>query len=436
MKKRLAKSNKSNDKDEVKKNSGKPSYHKKEFSDDSKNNNFYKYQENIHKKTSQIKNYSNKRIKNTSKSFINLFDNDPDDSDDFEIPYEINTVNSGGKSNKNIKLNNNTSSFKFKNINKEEEVNHDVSLLKKKTQRNKSRNNDDIIRYRFNKSGIIMLYEDLSIDIGKIDKLISIIKNEYKDCFYYYIGISYNNCTYVFINYPNLFVDKIIYMEHEPKIIYAENYKKIMSLCKKTDNYVTNIEFDFNDIEKDDIFKTDYENMDIRNWKYFLDFKDFPETLKGINLAKKLEQKKKIQKKRRYIWLFGILSGKTTVVHNTFKNIYNKDINNIWENYNNEKVVCVELNKDYSPKIGNVLKELTENVTHDLSNRNFNLLIVLANQCIQEYFQNNSALRLTMLNRFQQMCMKKLDESEDIANCLLSEEYYNKYMIKKQEENN
>lgn len=294
----------------------------------------------------------------------------------------------------------------------------------------------DLIDYKkseIKETGITLIYTGLNLIKEELKELIRHIYKKLEDkSFSSYLGVSYKNSTFCFINYSGKSSDqnikfRLTFKNYRPQIKHRKNYNELLRLCAYTDNYVDNLNIKRSDILTKDHPNMDLNEIDINEWKSCMDYKDIPKALTGIRLLQNMTFHTKKQLKRRNIWLFGpTWSGKTEVVHKTFLNIYHKKLDDNWNNYINEEVVCVELNVDYSIEVGNHLKDWTEKILNIGIQPNFVILIVISEMSIQEYFQNNQQMLLTMLSRFH--IVFKDENTNDFTISKKLKQHYNEIM--------
>ena len=218
-----------------------------------------------------------------------------------------------------------------------------------------------------------------------------------------YFDIEYNNKIY------------------QPKIRAVKDWQILSCLCINPDNYYAT----FNPNKKK--IAQSYTNKFLLNNNMSLwiesgeiRLKDIPRNLVGIQLYMDYISRQKIDQKwtkRRKIWLSGQPGvGKSYVVVNSFTDLYHKTLDESWGDYFGQKNVVVELNEDYTPKIGRLLKLWTEDYLFQVPGNNvylhpqYSTIVIISYYTIEEYFAANNNLILSMTNRCDSIKMEKIED--------------------------
>ena len=234
-----------------------------------------------------------------------------------------------------------------------------------------------------------------------------------------FFDIEYNNKTY------------------KPKIRAVKDWQILSCLCINPDNYCANFNPNKSKIAQSYTNKF-LINKNMSSWLESGEtkLKDIPRNLTGIQLYKDyITRQKNNQKwnKRRKIWLCGKPGvGKSYVVVNSLNDLYHKSLDESWGDYFGEKNVVVELNEDYTKKIGNLLKLWTEDYIFQVPGNNvylhplYSTIVIISYFTIQEYFATNQNLMISMSNRCDVIKMEGFKDEHWISVVL---KYGNPYDI-------
>ena len=228
-----------------------------------------------------------------------------------------------------------------------------------------------------------------------------------------YIIVRKNNDIHVYLQYNNYFnynkgVNPIFNInEIEPEIEQCRDWTNLYLLCMETKDYITNLEKEFDELnKKNNIKKQKYEIVS-ENRIYIMN----EITNKKIILGKLIT--------RSCIWLYGPSgSGKSYIARKSFENegYYDKQLNEGWFLYDGQKTVIVEIGEEYNKQIGKWSKLWTENYTFEAQDENKKLvpnykkIIFICSQNFDDYFKIDAQMKMTLKPRF---IFIKLEDRKD-----------------------